>query len=351
MKRMFVAGSVKVKMPSSGAGKATKLLSILSSSDFELTVDAEADCFLSIDHNEVAYRSYLRMGGTPDRAFLVRLEPPSVFPAQYRGSIAEKYRCIYSPGSVLQNPSGFFGWPYQKYANPNIPTVSAEGIDESFYPEITQYYEWVNRSIVLSMVAANKVAPAFGQHYALRRKFAHNLQSLDFQLYGPLWSAPIRLKIRHRLAVTYFAIRQGTIPNLNSIWGNLLFNYPRSLGEVHDKHEVLKDSKFSLVFENSDTYVSEKLFDSIINGCIPVYFGPELSKVGLPDNLIIKYMGPIEDLVLFLEELSQDTIQEKLNAISEFLHSKDFKENWFETSVYQRIVKDITYQTNGICSL
>lgn len=339
--RIFVAGSARVIMPNVGISKASKLLSILSTNDVQLNIDAGGDFFLSIDHNKSAYKRYIRAGGKPERAFLLRLEPPSVFPSQYKKSIEKKYGCIYSPGSTLQSPSNFFGWPYQKLANPNVPTLSSSSVDDLLTSEVATYSSWASRSIVLSMVAANKVSPSFGQNYYLRRKFAHNLKASNFQLFGPLWSSSFTKKVIHRLAVAYFALRQGTIPSLPSIWGNLLFQYPRSLGEVSDKHLVLKNSKFSLVIENSNTYVSEKLFDSIINCCIPVYFGPKLSTIGLPENLAIYYDGPEKDLVNFLKGFAKVEIELRLNAMSDFLQSQDFKLNWLETAVYTRIAKDI----------
>jgi len=341
VKRIFIAGSARVFMPNVGMGKASKLLSILSLNDIQLTVDVGGDFFLSIDHNKSAYESFIRAGGLPERAFLLRLEPPSVFPSQYKKSIEKKYGYIYSPGSTLQNPSNFFGWPYQKLANPNIPTLSSRRVDDALCFKVVTYSSWLSRTITLSMVAANKVSPSFGQNYSLRRKFAHNLTTLDFQLFGPLWSCSFMKKVRHRLAVGYFAIRQGTVPGLLSIWGNIFFRYPRSLGAVSDKHLVLENSKFSLVIENSNTYVSEKLFDSIVNHCIPVYFGPKLSTMGIPEDLAIYYDGPEKGLVNFLKGFTEVEIQHKLDVISEFLHSREFKFNWSETAVYTRISKDI----------
>lgn len=341
MKSIFVAGSAKVVMPNVGMSKASKLLSILSSNKVQLTIDVGGDFFLSIDHDKSAYKSFIRAGGIPERAFLLRLEPPTVFPSQYNKSIEKKYGYIYSPGSTLQNPSDFFGWPYQKLANPNIPTLSARSIDDALDFQVVTYSSWVNRSITLSMVAANKVSPSFGRNYSLRRKFAHSLKTLDFQLFGSLWSCSFLKKVRHRLAVARFAIRHGTMPSLLSIWGNLFFRYPRSLGAVSDKHLVLENSKFSLVIENSNTYVSEKLFDSIVNCCIPVYFGPKLSTMGIPEDLAIYYDGPEQGLVDFLKRFTEVEIQHKLDVLSEFLHSKEFKFNWTETAVYTRISKDI----------
>jgi len=339
VKKIFVTGSAKVILPDQGSCKASKLLSILQLSAFEITFNAKADFLLAIDHNKLAYKKFIDGGGTPERAFLLRLEPPSVFPAQYRHSIESKYGTIFTPGSILVRSKDFIGWPYQIHANPNSPTQSVSGIEKFDAPSNIDYEEWCHREIFLAMIAANKVAPTSGQNYALRRKFAKNLKSSDFHLFGALWNESFWLKLRHRLAVSFFAIRQGTFPNFISIYGNLLNRYPRSLGSTHDKHLVLKNSKFSLIIENSDTYVSEKLFDSLINGCIPVYFGPKLDRVGISKELVISYQGSPSNLIQTLANLSKSEIQSKLNATAKFLSSDSFKNTWFESNVYENIAK------------
>ncbi len=326
-------------MPDQGSCKASKLLSILQSSAFEITFNANADYLLSIDHNKLAYKKFIRGGGTPERAFLLRLEPPSVFPAQYREPIESRYGTIFTPGSILLKTEDFIGWPYQIHADPNSPTFSTDGIENFVAPSRIEFGEWCHREIFLAMIAANKVAPTLGQNYAFRRKFAKNLKSSDFHLFGALWNDSFSLKLRHRLAVSYFALRQGTIPSFVSIYGNLLNKYPRSLGSIQDKHLVLKNSKFSLIIENSDTYVSEKLFDSLINGCIPVYFGPKLDRVGISSDLVISYHGSPKNLIQTLSNLSESEIQFKLNAIAKFLCSDSFRNTWFESKVYENIAK------------
>ena len=347
MRTIFVTGSAKVIMPEQGTCKASNLLSILQLSNFELTFDAKSQYLLAIDHNKSAYKNFISGGGTPERAFLLRLEPPSVFPAQYRQSIEKRYGTIFTPGSIIQKSEDFVGWPYQIHADPNSPAESRVRIEGLRLPSQIDYKAWANREIFLTMVAANKVSPALGRGYALRRKFARSLKTSDFHLFGLLWHDSLRLKLRHRLAVSYFAIRQGTMPNLASIYGDLFFKYPRSLGAVEDKHMVLKNSKFSLVIENSDTYVSEKLFDSLINGSIPIYFGPKLGDARLPDGIAIQYGGPPDKIVDFLSGMSEIDIQHKLQAMSRFLNSDNFKNDWFEANVYENIASLIKTKICG----
>jgi hypothetical protein len=116
--------------------------------------------------------------------------------------------------------------------------------------------------------------------------------------------------------------------------------YPRTFGEIEDKHAILKDSKFSVVIENSGDYVSEKLLDSLIEGCIPIYVGSHFEGTNLGEELVIRTaMGP-EGLMDFLESLSPEIIKNRLSSIREFLLSPAFLE-WEAARVYKLIAQKI----------
>ncbi|WP_281650799.1 glycosyltransferase family 10 [Helicobacter bilis] len=52
-------------------------------------------------------------------------------------------------------------------------------------------------------------------------------------------------------------------------------------GNVDDKIEWLKSYKFNLCFENSSYpgYLTEKLFDAFLAGCVPIYWGDTSLKI------------------------------------------------------------------------
>jgi hypothetical protein len=56
---------------------------------------------------------------------------------------------------------------------------------------------------------------------------------------------------------------------------NLNISDIRYKGSPHNKHEILKDYKFSIAIENccEKNYVSEKFFDCVLNNTIPLYYG------------------------------------------------------------------------------
>lgn len=94
-----------------------------------------------------------------------------------------------------------------------------------------------------------------------------------------------------------------------------------------NKIEYLKTFKFNICPENSDSkgYVTEKLFESIMGGSIPIYWGSN----NMPEITIIN-----QDAVLFFEESNPEKLFEKVNtlwndekAYEEFCKIKPFREN------------------------
>lgn len=75
-----------------------------------------------------------------------------------------------------------------------------------------------------------------------------------------------------------------------------------------DKIEYLKSFKFNICPENSNTngYVTEKLFEAIISGSIPIYWGSD----NLPDPTIIN-----QDSVLFFDPENPQLLFDKVNLL------------------------------------
>jgi len=339
-----VAGSVPVGLPSEGKGKAIALLRFLADSGFELTKEMSGKFLVSIDHNEDQYRSYIQNGGSSSRAILIRLEPVSVFPSQYKKSVTSKYSTIFSPGHPDNVVNGF-GWPYQYHLDPNVPVESDYSwlnlIQEKIFDPETAFKNWESREIEFSLIAGNKVSPLREENYRVRRKIAHFMDPQLLHVYGPLWESSFLAKIRHRLATLVFALSQKTIPNIRSIYGDLFWIYPTAKGFVKDKHEILNKTKFAIVVENSNSYASEKIFDAMLDGCIPIYTGPKLTTLGLPESIAIESMGEPAEISRIHTQVTKPEVIMILSSIDQFLKSDTFNENWVEKRVYSKISSEI----------
>ncbi len=346
MKSVYATGSTKIDISKRYQSKGGHLLRIFSQMGYRITDDPSSDFMIAFDHNAKSYRSFIRSGGNPKKAFLIRLEPPAVYPVQYKRRIEALYSEIFTPGWVDSN-TGYvnLGWVYRYDEDPVNPGESPVTILDRvnrLNDELEFFYaNWKKRSILLSMVTGNKVSPINEANYALRREIAKQLGTSILQVYGVLWKENLYTKIKHRAGVLKFSLISGHIPSLKNLYGNLFSRYSYTYGQVKNKHEVLGKSKFSIISENSNSYFSEKLFDALIAGTIPLYIGPDLKKSGLPSDVAIQINGKTNQIPKVLREISETEITNILTNGLAFLKSEQFLNFWTEEAVYSRVAEEI----------
>lgn len=329
-------------------GPSSILSEYLQNSDLLVTRDSFPDFLVSINHNPHLYRDFINQGGHPHQMALIRLEPESVFPLQYKQAILDGYGLVITPGSTQDflDPKKFVAWPYQYNLNPNNPNISDPSLDSILsnpsWQDLFTYENWKSRPRKLVMVAANKVSPTKNANYSIRRKLAKEMSPQDLEVYGPLWDGKLGDKVYHRLAVTGVNLRQGIVPHPISIYGNLLTRYSTARGPVDNKHAILKQARFSLVVENSNHYVSEKIIDSMINGSIPLYVGPKLEEVGLPNAIAIRSSGKREEILEIMRRFDSKSISPILDEMKRFFGESTFLETWTGTSTYKKLSRQLT---------
>ncbi|MCX6252915.1 MAG: glycosyltransferase family 10 [Bacteroidia bacterium] len=147
--------------------------------------------------------------------------------------------------------------------------------------------------------------------YVDRVKAIHHFSTYpDFSLYGYGWEKSI-----HGFGNTYqLAVRKSYNGVISS--------------DVRIKREVMGGFKFSLCFENCifPGYITEKIFDSFLAGCIPVYFGaPDITDF-VPSETFIDFrlFGNYSDLDRFLRGMTESDANRYLDAAREFLAGKAF---------------------------
>lgn len=123
----------------------------------------------------------------------------------------------------------------------------------------------------------------------------------------------------------YFGDREFFIDQINSIKavtcdGTFNNNSSALVQDFHNnKLEYLKNFKFNLCPENSNNlgYVTEKLFDAIYSGCIPIYWGSD----NYPEPEILN-----QDAIIFIKPNSEN--RDSLGLIYELVNNpayyKDF---------------------------
>jgi hypothetical protein len=313
---------------------------------YEVVDEGPVDLLVNLNHNWKSINEQLKHNSHPVQ-ILIRLEPPSVYPAQYSPELEQIYDLVLSPGRPAISPQEFIPWPYQFQPNPLQPILAAPNLSQVIAQKANQdffnFISWGEREFFCVLIAANKVSPIGSGNYHLRRSVAKMGYDKRMRIFGELWRASFYTKLRYRLGVARFALASKGSFSLRAILCDLITKYPNVDGAVADKHTVLVDSKFSLVIENSSDYISEKLIDSLINGCIPIYVGPSFEGTALSEDLVIRFESITIDLIDQLETISVEDIKKKLIAIKSFIESQKFLD-WDASLAYRQIASRIHHE-------
>ena len=125
------------------------------------------------------------------------------------------------------------------------------------------------------------------------------------------------------------------------------------MGEYYGfKQTLMKDYKFAICFENSKNYtgwITEKIFHCFFAGTIPIYYGASNISDIIPSNCFIDYrkFKNNEELILFLENMTDKISQSYIKNIKKYLLSNYFKQNFglnvFSNNIIKPIKDDLSY--------
>lgn len=105
--------------------------------------------------------------------------------------------------------------------------------------------------------------------------------------------------------------------------------YPSYRGPVRDKWEVLPYYKYSLCYENvrdEPGYLTEKLFDSLRCGCVPIYWGAPNVADYVDEEAFIdrRKFKDDSELAAFLLSTTASEYARRQDAIEAYLRSPRF---------------------------
>lgn len=180
-------------------------------------------------------------------------------------------------------------------------------------------------------------------NYPFRKHLINVLSSIDqinFQWYGKGWNI-FSDKYNLRTKIRYFKSFLLSFPKLNN---NALNKYK---GEIKDK-TILNNYKFNLSIENYSWpkgWFTEKFYEPLIYGCLPIYIGPQIPSEYKINNksyndLIINKNDSHKILNLILKYKDYD-IKETRNLAAKI--RKEFnltiKNSNFNTNLYRSLKK------------
>jgi len=212
-------------------------------------------------------------------------------------------------------------------------------------PQFNTYQEWDTSAIEHDVrlkrtvaISANKWSMIRGELYSLRRRAYSELEGVD--VFGPGWDRSQVQELTVIAKEAIIALSNGEVPYFRNLKWSL--KQPQSyLGVAESKSRVLSGYEVSLVIENSEGYMSEKLMDCILSGTIPVYVGERADHFGIPENLVIQAEPNMESIKSSISRaLKIDGRQFRIEAKA-WIQSPGVKENWEHFSVTKKMLEHI----------
>lgn len=302
-------------------GSSQNFVNRLIAQGFNLTLNPDfAEYFICVDHSTSDLRSARRVGITRERSVLIRNEPTVVSPENRDSVVRKEYSLIIDIGRPSSISKNTLPWPQQ------WPSVASERVEVN------------HRKNRVVLINANKISFLPGELYSLRRASLLKFDSID--LFGQGWDMSFSEKLKHYLSNLWIALKSGQLPNFSG--GKHFFRKSSNWkGAPADKREVAKIYKFALVIENSEELITEKFFDALFSGCIPVYVGPKLEEFAIPRRLYVQAEGNLDSIELAIESVKKMDYTEWALDKDDWLSRENVKSTWSADSINKRIASEI----------
>ena len=230
-----------------------------------------------------------------DKVALFLWEGKSVKPYNYTKQLHNKFSTIFTWNDDLVDNKKFF-----KFYLP-IPKHTQAATIIPF-----------NQKKLLTNISFNKYSTYKNELYSARRKsisyFNDNYQA-DFDLYGLRWNQ--------------------SATRLQRIFPFLVKKYSTFRGHAKNKIDILSQYKFNICYENiSDAkgWVTEKIFDSLRAGTVPIYWGaPNIGQYVDIDAFIDrrKFKDDAE-LAKYLIQIKEDEYKNYIFAGKRYISSEKY---------------------------
>ena len=212
--------------------------------------------------------------------------------------------------------------------------------------KLFEFNSFADREIFSCLINGNKRFPIASEDDLYEERFAvidwyQKNAPDDFSLYGRGWDKP-------KAAFT----RKDKLVRRAKRLATQLFGYrPFSSykGSVADKGDIYKNSKFAYCYENTknlENYITEKIFDAMMYGCVPIYWGAQNILDFIPKECFIdrRDFANQASLHQYLKNMSKEVYEGYQVAIYNFLRSDKvlpFKSETYAQRVVDEIVKDL----------
>ena len=280
----------------------------------------EPDVILFLDIPAAPISSLPGIAASSAAKWLFLMEPETIIPRNWDMKLHAQFDKIFTWNDDLVDNSRYFKF--------NYPVVFAPRIE----------VDTTKKEKLCTLIAGNHRSSHPQELYSKRieviRWFEQNHPE-DFDFYGKGWdqylfTGPKPVRALNRLPF----LRKALAPS-----------FPSYKGSVVEKKSVLAKYKFSVCYENIrgfKGYISEKIFDCFISGCVPVYWGADNVQDHIPADCFVDQRAypDYPAMYAYIKNMDDRTYSAYLDAISRFLAGPAAAK--FSVSHFtQLIVKDL----------
>ncbi len=269
---------------------------------------------ICVDWNPADVELIRWLKSNKEKATLVIQEPSVVIPQHSQTNLRRRFSVVLELGRPFSEP--MVSWP-QSWEFPGDQGV----------------IKFVDRAV---LIQSAKYSFVKGQLYGLRVLLASADRRVD--VFGHGWTES-SFRTVGRLAIELARALRGQarldLSTLTSAFRKPL-NY---LGSVDSKISAMNQYKVAVVIENSQEYMSEKLFDAFFARCIPVYVGAQLEPFGIPDSLYViaaPTKESVSEAISFALSMDYESWRSKVDA---YLEDPQTREKWDGKSATRRILE------------
>src|SRR3989338_5710139 len=234
--------------------------------------------------------------------YLLILESPIIKLDNYIKENHTYFKKIFTWSDELVDNKKYFKIQYSH----NIPTEFNFGLEK--------------KEKLCTIISSNKNRHHPKELYSERIKAIRWFESNhpeDFNLYGNGWD-------RHHFEGTFLGIKIARLNRLKFLTKLLRPYYPSYKGGVVSKRATYQKYKFSICYENCkdfNGYITEKIFDCLLSGCVPVYLGAQNIADHIPKNVFIdkRNFNTYDQLYSYMKNMPDKEYQDYLDNIKNFL--------------------------------
>lgn len=256
---------------------------------------------------------------------------------------------------LFENPEIYYSnkienlFKYRKIFTWNDNFVDNKKFFKIYFPnkikKIKKFKNYDQRSKFLSIIASHRTLPNSIKNNLYKERldaicwFKKNHPD-DLCLYGSGWDSSILPHFLNKRPMRFI------FENLYRLMNSHRFNFYK--GTVKSKKSILDNSKFSLCYENLsglNGYVTEKIFDCFLSGCIPIYLGASNIEKYIPSDCFINrnnFMNN-ESLYQYIKTINRDDFLNYQERIKNYLNSSaahKFSSICFAKTITNHILND-----------